>query len=73
MEEEPKDKPKKTRTMTPEMLEKLNMQAILSATQNENEYVKESFVTFEKVFISSTSNSVTAPGLKRPFLMFNFL
>ena len=32
-----------------EMLEKLNMQAILSATQNENEYVKESFVTYEKV------------------------
>ncbi len=34
-----------------EMLEKLNMQAILSATQNENEYVKESFVTYEKVCI----------------------
>ena len=32
-----------------EMLEKLNMQAILSATQNETEYVKDSFVTYEKV------------------------
>ena len=33
-----------------EMLEKLNIQAILSATQNETEYVKDSLVTFEKVF-----------------------
>ena len=39
-----------------EMLEKLNMQAILSATQNENEYVKESFVTYEKVFFNMFEN-----------------
>ena len=32
-----------------EMIEKLNMQAILSASSNETEYVKESLLTFEKV------------------------
>ena len=32
-----------------EMLEKLNMQAILSASSNETEYVKDSIITFEKV------------------------
>lgn len=32
-----------------EMLEKLNMQAVLSASSNETEYVKDSLVTYEKV------------------------
>lgn len=32
-----------------EMIEKLNMQAILSASTNETEYVKDSLITFEKV------------------------
>ena len=32
-----------------EHLEKLNMQAILSASANETEYVKDSIVSYEKV------------------------
>jgi hypothetical protein len=32
-----------------EMIEKLNMQAIISASANETEYVKDSLVTFDKV------------------------
>ena len=32
-----------------EMIEKLNMQAILSASSHETEYVKDSLITFEKV------------------------
>ena len=31
------------------MIEKLNMQAILSASSNETEYVKDALVTFEKM------------------------
>lgn len=31
------------------MIEKLNMQAILSASSNENEYVKDALVTYDKV------------------------
>ena len=34
-----------------EMIEKLNMQAILSASSHETEYVKDSLITFEKVSI----------------------
>lgn len=34
-----------------EMIEKLNMQAILSASSNETEYVKDALVTLEKVTI----------------------
>lgn len=33
-----------------EMIEKLNMQAVLSASAHENEYVKDALVTYEKVF-----------------------
>jgi len=32
-----------------EYLEKLNMQAVLSASQHEDEFVKEFFISFEKV------------------------
>jgi hypothetical protein len=32
-----------------EMIEKLNMQAVLSASTNETEYVKDSLITYEKV------------------------
>lgn len=32
-----------------EMIEKLNMQAIISASSNETEYVKDALLTFEKV------------------------
>lgn len=32
-----------------EMLEKLNMQAVLSASAKENEYVKDALITYEKV------------------------
>lgn len=31
------------------MIEKLNMQAIISANSNENEYVKDSLLTYDKV------------------------
>lgn len=31
------------------MIEKLNMQALLSASSNETEYVKDSLLTYEKV------------------------
>ena len=34
------------------MFEKLNMQAVLSASANETEYVRDSLVTFEKVRIN---------------------
>jgi hypothetical protein len=33
------------------MLEKLNMQAVISASANETEYVKDSLIEFEKVII----------------------
>lgn len=32
-----------------EYLEKLNMQAVISASKEDDEFVKESFITFEKV------------------------
>ncbi len=34
-----------------EMIEKLNMQAVLSASTNETEYVKDALITYEKVTI----------------------
>ena len=38
------------------MIEKLNMQAIISASSNVTEYVKDALVTFEKVFIFNNLN-----------------
>lgn len=35
------------------MIEKLNMQAVLSASANETEYVKDALVTFDKVILNS--------------------
>ena len=36
-----------------EYLEKLNMQAVLNASQQEEEFVKEFFITYDKVFLST--------------------
>jgi hypothetical protein len=36
-----------------EMIEKLNMQAVVSASSNETEYVKDALVTYEKVSLVS--------------------
>ena len=39
------------------MIEKLNMQAIISASSNETEYVKDSLLTFEKVWENVNQSS----------------